>query len=93
MTQILESKMFSEIKLPLKIMHINIQSLKGKIETLLSYMNENEIHIASINETCLTKEIKLNSSNFNLIRKDRMNKPGGGLCFLINSSTMLYVGR
>ena len=77
--------MSTEIKTPIKIMHLNSQSLKGKIERILSYMTEYGIHIASINETWLTKEIKLKTNNFNLVRKDRENKSRGGVCLLIDS--------
>ena len=78
-------KMNNTANCPLKIVHINIKSIKNKKERLFSYMEENKIHIASVNEAWLNEGTKLTSKSFKIVRKNGLNR-SGGVCLFISKS-------
>jgi len=68
----------------MKIGILNINSLRNKINELEYFLNGNNFHVFSLNETKV-KDINLMSiSNYSLLRNDRTNR-GGGVA--INFST------
>ena len=70
----------------LKIAHLNIQSVKNKIEELKNYLIINNIDIISLNETMLKSKNIFKINNYNCVRCDRKHKRGGGVCLLIHKS-------
>ena len=75
----------------LKIMHINIQSLRLKKERLINYLEEHKIEIASINETWLKPKHTFSLKSFNIVKKDRPNRASGGVCLLIKKGIKFEV--
>ena len=56
----------------LKILQFNCNGISGKITEIISWMTQNDIKIAAIQETKLHKNSKTPSTpNYTLIRKDR----------------------
>ena len=54
---------------------------------LLTWLKENDIHIAAIQETKLTNKSKEpNTGEYTLVRNDRSKNKGGGLAFLIHKT-------
>ena len=72
-------------------MHVNIQSLRLKKERLANYLEENNIEIASFNETWLKPNYNLSTKMFNVIRRDRPNRASGGVCLLIKKGIKFEV--
>jgi len=77
----------------LKIAHINVQSImaNSKIEELNVICNDTKLDIICLSETWLKKVIrnnvfKLFLSDYQIIRKDRKIKRGGGLLILIKKN-------
>ena len=71
----------------LKILQLNINGIKGKVDELADFLHTNQIKIASIQETKLSKNSKdINIPNYTFLRQDRKRNSGGGLCFFIHES-------
>ena len=77
-------------KKKLKIAHINTQSIlaNSKIEEISIICNETDIDILCITESWLKSNYNNNffkqyMSNYQIIRKDRISKQGGGLIIFI----------
>ena len=70
----------------LKIAQLNIHSINNKISELKHYLMEQQIDIMALNETWLNTKSKLNINGFDVVRKDRNRRAGGGVCLLIESS-------
>ena len=69
----------------LNILQYNINGISGKLDELLHFIEKEDIKIAAIQETKLTKKSVLpNINNFNLVRKDRGTNKGGGVAFLVH---------
>ena len=76
-------------KFNLKILQFNCNGLNGKWTQLLTWMNDNDIKLAALQETKLGKKSKLStSSQYTLVRKDRQKDKGGGLAFLVHKTIM-----
>ena len=73
-------------KTSLKIAHLNIQSISNKLDELKLFLIENSIDIMLINETFLTPSKKIKIKDYSIIRKDRKNRKGGGICFIIHDT-------
>ena len=65
---------------------INIQSIKGKIDTLLHHITLNDIDICLITETWIQTDhdlqildANISGLGYKIINKCRENKPGGGI--------------
>ncbi len=68
-------------------LHINIRGISGKKEELIQLLNEKNISAASINETFLTNKSRINIPGYNIIRKERQSRQGGGVAILIRKNT------
>ena len=67
-------------KYNLKILQLNCNGIKGKIDEILSWMEENKVKIAALQETKLTEKSKMpNTGDYTLVRKDREINSGGGV--------------
>ena len=73
----------------LKIAHINIRSLFGKIEEIRFMLQKLNFDVLCINETWLNASINNNIisvDGYDLIRHDRMDgRRGGGVCIYIKN--------
>ncbi len=67
-------------------LHINIRGISGKKEELIQQLNEKNISAASINETFLTNKSRINIPGYNIIRKERQSRQGGGVAILIRKN-------
>ena len=66
-------------------MYTNIDGLVSKLNELKDYMLEEKTQIVCLTETKLNSVIKneaLNISDYNIWRKDRKQKSGGGVMIL-----------
>jgi endonuclease/exonuclease/phosphatase (EEP) superfamily protein YafD len=71
----------------LKVIQININGLANKALELAQLIKENEADIITIQETKLNTKSKAPSfPGFTLVRKDRLNKTGGGLATLVKDT-------
>ncbi|GFU63098.1 hypothetical protein TNCV_4123351 [Trichonephila clavipes] len=61
-----------------------------KIEELTEILNVNKVHIACLQETKLNPNLKLKIKGFTTLRKDRKNRAGGGLAFLVKSADIKF---
>ena len=68
----------------LKIMHFNIHSIKHRKDELGHFLAINQIDIVSLNETWLKPKDKLSIPKYKIIRKDRRDQQGGGVCILVH---------
>lgn len=76
----------SYIKKSLYIAHLNIRSIGNKLDELKMFLVTKSIDIMLLNETMLTPSKKLSIPNYKIVRKDRQNRRGGGICFIIHDS-------
>ena len=76
----------------LNVIHLNIRGIISKQSKLTSMLQtcigNHLIHIATINETWLSKDNEhlLNIPDYNVIKKNRIGKKGGGVCILVHKS-------
>lgn len=70
----------------LKIAHLNIQSICNKLDEIKLFLVNQKIEIMLLNETFLTPSKKITIKNYKIIRKDRQNRRGGGICFIIHET-------
>ena len=54
----------------IKILHININSIKNKIPEILNYLNNYDADVISINETKLSPTENINLPGFKIFRRD-----------------------
>ena len=66
----------------LKFLQLNINGIWSKKHELESMLEENEISVAFIQETKLSKKSNFQMFKYNVIRRDR-DSHGGGICTLI----------
>lgn len=67
-------------------LHTNIRGIRGNKEELIQLLNEKNISAASINETFLTNKSRINIPGYNIIRKERQSRRGGGVAILIRKN-------
>ena len=71
----------------LKILQLNANGLAGKLDEITNFLHENDIKIASIQETKRHKKSKeINIPNYRFIAKDRDRDTGGGIAFFVHES-------
>lgn len=73
----------------LNVVHINIQSLRPKIDELRKIILNTDTHIVAISETWLKKHISSRSVSipgYQLLRDDRSRIRGGGVALFIKSN-------
>ena len=66
----------------------NIRSIMPKIDSLESTLRLNNINFAFITETWLNQKIDdgaVQIEGYSLVRQDRVNQKGGGVCAFVNS--------
>lgn len=73
----------------IKIGHLNIQSM-NKLNLLKHFLATNQIDIMLLNETFLNNSKTLEIDNYEIIRCDRKNRIGGGVCVIIHNSIPYY---
>lgn len=76
----------------IKFAHLNVQGLQGKIEELSVYLQQNHFHIFACTETWLTNgdlTSRFEIPGYSLLRYDRQNKKGGGLCIYADVNSLL----
>ncbi|GFV24140.1 uncharacterized protein TNCV_763191 [Trichonephila clavipes] len=74
----------------LNILQLNINATQKKIEELTEILNVNKVHIACLQETKLKPNLKLKIKGFTTLRKDRKDRSGGGLAFLVKSADIKF---
>ena len=76
----------------LNLLHLNVRGLISKqsklVKLLQSCIGKHTIHVATINETWLTKDNEhcLNIPDYHAVKRNRLGKRGGGVCILIHKS-------
>ncbi|GFX40411.1 hypothetical protein TNCV_4320441 [Trichonephila clavipes] len=75
---------------PSKYSKLNINGTQRKIEELTEILNVNKIYIACLQETKLNPNLKLKIKGFTTLRKDRKDRAGGGLAFLVKSADIKF---
>ena len=68
---------------------LNINQLTTHIDELRILLANNDIDIVSINETKLNESIRdhdVHIPGYEIIRRDRLTKCGGGVCFYVKNS-------
>ncbi|GFW80950.1 hypothetical protein TNCV_3780291 [Trichonephila clavipes] len=74
----------------LNILQLNINGTQRKIKELTEILNVNKVQIACLRETKLNPNLKLKIKGFTTLRKDRKDRPGGGLAFLVKSAGIKF---
>ena len=67
-----------------RISLFNAQSILSKIDQIKDFLVSKNIDILCINESWLNANQKLKIQNYDIIRLDRINERGGGVCIIIN---------
>lgn len=70
----------------MKIIKINLTSIRNKKPQLSQYLKENNIDIAILAETFLKPEQVFHIHNYNILRKDRITSTYGGVAILMRKS-------
>ena len=76
----------------LNLLHLNVRGLiskQSKLAKLLqNCIGDHIIHVVTINETWLTKDNEhyLNIPDYQVVKRNRLGKRGGGVCILIHKS-------
>ena len=71
-----------------KIAHLNIQSLRYKVDNVRVLLVENNIDILCISEIWLESSIgnnEINIDGYNICRSDRVHMHHGGILYYINT--------
>ncbi|GFX78146.1 RNA-directed DNA polymerase from mobile element jockey [Trichonephila clavipes] len=63
-------------------LQLNIIGTQKKCAELSDILNENNIHVACLQETRLNSKLHFNVKRYTTIRKDRVSGAGGGIAFL-----------
>ena len=80
-------------KAGLRIAHLNVNSLRHKLDHVSKLLYDNRIDALGVSETKLSEDMddsELGISNYQFFRKDR-NEFGGGVAFYV--STRLHARR
>ena len=70
----------------LKICHLNAQSINNKIELLKNFLASAQVDIMLVNETWLNPSTNIVIENYKIVRNDRIQSRGGGVCIIIHNS-------
>ena len=76
------------------IIHLNVNSLVGKMPQIREMFHDGKVDILTFSETKLDDSVmdaEIEITNYSVIRKDR-NRNGGGVCMYVNSS-INYITR
>lgn len=77
----------------IKLCHINVRSLLTNIIDFRSQLMENNFEIVGIGETWLTSEVSdqnIEINGYNIVRKDRLHRRGGGVMMYVSNSIKNY---
>ncbi|GFT30229.1 reverse transcriptase domain-containing protein [Trichonephila clavipes] len=66
-------------------LQLNINGTQKKWAELSDILNENNIHVACLQETWLNSKLHFNVKGYTTIRKDRVSGAGGGIAFLVKT--------
>ena len=69
----------------LKLAHVNIRSCRNKEVEISLFLRENDIDIITLKETWLKNNFKFDIPNYNITRKDRASRQGGGVAILVRN--------
>ncbi|XP_051167606.1 uncharacterized protein LOC127285557 [Leptopilina boulardi] len=78
----------------LEMCHININSLRANIDLLRSHLSMHTYDVVALSETWLTDKISndmVDINDFNLVRRDRYGKRGGGVAIYVKSHLHLRI--
>ena len=67
----------------INLMNWNARSLKANLTEFNKFLKDHKIDISAVTETHLNSSIKIFVPNYFVIRKDRVNKKGGGVAFIL----------
>ena len=76
----------------LNLLHLNVRGIISKqsklVNLLQNCIGRHTIHVVTLNETWLTKDNEhyLNIPDYNIVKRNRVGKKGGGVCILIHKS-------
>ena len=70
----------------LNIINWNARSLRSNIVEFVNFLRNNNINIAIITETFLDSQAKIFIPGYNVIRKDRPNRKGGGVAIIVKNN-------
>ena len=71
----------------LKVLQLNTNGLKNKLNEVLRFMDINSCKIAAIQETFLSSKSKdIKAPGYTVVRQDRARGKGGGLAFIVHDS-------
>ncbi|GFX78670.1 hypothetical protein TNCV_31101 [Trichonephila clavipes] len=72
-------------------LQLNINGTQKKCAELSDILNENNIHVACLQETRLNSKLHFNVKGYATIRKDRVSGAGGGIAFLVKTPEIKYI--
>ncbi|GFX01385.1 hypothetical protein TNCV_4736261 [Trichonephila clavipes] len=72
-------------------LQLNINGTEKKCAELSDILNENNIHVACLQETRLNSKLHFNVKGYTTIRKDRVSGAGGGIVFLVKTPEIKYI--
>lgn len=70
----------------MKIVFWNSKSIRNKIIEFINFLSNNNIDICLLTETWLSEKDKFYHPHYKCIRRDRINKTGGGVAILIKNT-------
>ena len=73
----------------LKILQLNANGLRNKIDNIIDYLEQNKIGIAAIQESHLNEKSSLKVAQpYTILRSDRPSSrgKGGGVCFIVHNT-------
>ena len=76
------------------IIHLNVNSLLGKLDQIREMFHDGKVDILTFSETKLddsVTDVQIEIENYSVIRNDR-NRHGGGVCMYVNSR-LSYITR
>lgn len=66
--------------------HLNIRSVHKNVNNFKHFLITNSIAVCILSETWLRPKQALVIPNYNIVRKDRSDRPGGGVMVAIHNS-------
>ncbi|XP_055924474.1 uncharacterized protein LOC129956570 [Argiope bruennichi] len=93
---VLQSPPKTKRTMPLRILQCNINGLctsatRAKLDHLLKLADQHRVQIIALQETKYKTAFKLKLKGFNIFRKDRLNRGGGGLALLIRKANFQVI--
>ena len=73
---------------PVNIMYTNARGLKGKLPSLLQYIDEEKPDVVGLTETWLKPGDILNIPGYVVVRADRQERRGGGVALILRKKTI-----